>query len=414
MQWDPHAQAAARLRNDVSVRIAAKLGENKLGAKSAAEAQRCLACHATRREEARDERLYHVLVQDGVACESCHGGAEKWKVLHTQYDWATRGDKRELGFRDTRGLLTRSRLCADCHVGSPGREVDHDLIAAGHPRLNFEFSVYLAKMPAHWDRARDHAENGNDADAWWVGQLTAAEAALRQLNRRAENSAEAPWPEFSEYDCFSCHHDLQAASWRQKPALAGRPAGIYRWGTWYFPLLADSERAPLLAKQWDANGEIPMPEFQELRELMGKPVPNRSQVSQRAQALAGRLAECSQRFASKQTSLPDGSRLLELITLEGQQLSSENWDAAAQVYLAAFAGHRAVLKAPLAEGRTPPPNSEEIERGLEKIRKLLQFGPGYDSPRAYAPDAVQQINAELQRIRDLLPARGEPQGASAP
>jgi hypothetical protein len=33
--------------------------------------------------------------------------------------------------------------------------VDHDLIAAGHPRLNFEFNAYFESLPAHWDRRTD-------------------------------------------------------------------------------------------------------------------------------------------------------------------------------------------------------------------------------------------------------------------
>ena len=47
-----------------------------------------------------------------------------------------------------------------------------DLIAAGHPRLNFEFSSALAKYPAHW---RVDGEQARYPDlgwrAWQVGQV---------------------------------------------------------------------------------------------------------------------------------------------------------------------------------------------------------------------------------------------------
>ena len=32
-------------------------------------------------------------------------------------------------------------------------------------------------------------------------------------------------PEFSEYNCFACHHDLEGTSWRQQRGYDGRPAG---------------------------------------------------------------------------------------------------------------------------------------------------------------------------------------------
>jgi hypothetical protein len=31
------------------------------------------------------------------------------------------------------------------------------------------------------------------------------------------------WPEFAQFDCIACHHDLKADSWRQKRGYTGKP-----------------------------------------------------------------------------------------------------------------------------------------------------------------------------------------------
>ena len=51
---------------------------------------------------------------------------------------------------------------------------------------------------------------------------------LQRLARRARSST---WPEYSELDCFACHHSLTAAkdSWRQEVGYAGRTPGVPAW-----------------------------------------------------------------------------------------------------------------------------------------------------------------------------------------
>ena len=66
-------------------------------------------------------------------------------------------------FRATKELAERAKVCTRCHVGrrSPDglltQEVNHDLIAAGHPRLNFEFAAYQENLPVHWDEKERNA-----------------------------------------------------------------------------------------------------------------------------------------------------------------------------------------------------------------------------------------------------------------
>src|SRR5207302_7266912 len=93
---------------------------------------------------------------------------------------------------------------------------------------------------------------------WASGQAVAAEAALDLLEYRAgEPKADDDpriWPEFSEYDCFGCHHKLTSSSpekpnWRQDPKRppTGRRRDALAWGSWYFavPRIVSPEHAGL-------------------------------------------------------------------------------------------------------------------------------------------------------------------------
>jgi hypothetical protein len=121
------------------------------------------------------------------------------------------------GFVDTKESLNeRAATCMKCHVG-PGDEfgqphvVDHDLIAAGHPRLSFEFHAYFESKPAHWNRLVDEARPPGvfHFASWLAGQTE-----QRKQTRNLAESIQAI--DFAQFDCTSCHHELVANSWRQK------------------------------------------------------------------------------------------------------------------------------------------------------------------------------------------------------
>jgi cytochrome c554/c'-like protein len=183
----------------------------------AAIEQRCLGCHAT----PSGPQAGSEMVALGVTCESCHGAAEGW--LHTHYRRANSRDTYE-GFNDTKKLTQRAAACMKCHVG-PSHEfgaeqaVDHDLIAAGHPRLAFEFDSYFSTLPPHWNPKADKAADPPfHFRAWLAGQT-------KQLEQRP-SASDAAVPDFAQLDCASCHHDLAANSWRQKThAAVLKPVG---------------------------------------------------------------------------------------------------------------------------------------------------------------------------------------------
>jgi hypothetical protein len=220
---DPHARAYEALFDERSVRIQKNLGHKT----PAHEDRQCLACHvAADYDPERPPKRAPFFKTDGVSCESCHGPAQAWIGLHHHERWRTltAADKKRVGMNDTRSITGRAQLCVPCHVGTASMNVDHDLIAAGHPRLHFEFAAFHAHLPRHWPdyKDRDPAKSARgradfEARAWAVGQLVTVKAALELLTERA-GDASRTWPEFAEYDCAACHRDLHRE--RQPRSLA--------------------------------------------------------------------------------------------------------------------------------------------------------------------------------------------------
>ncbi len=174
--------------------------------------RRCAVCHVSGSPEK--------FRTDGVACEACHGAAEKWLGPHTQAN--SHGASVAAGMIDTKDLRVRANVCLDCHLGTSGKQVDHDLIAAGHPDLAFELDTFTWAQPAH-HRSKP-AQSGDSlprARAWAVGQARAFVQGMQQL----ESHAAKAWPEFSDLECYQCHHDLRLDSWRIQRGYGSRRPG---------------------------------------------------------------------------------------------------------------------------------------------------------------------------------------------
>ena len=220
---DPHRGAFDLLTRPSAAAMMKRLGSDR----HATDDARCLACHTNPvLAEAGDERVL-ALRREGVSCEGCHGNAGGWLREHTA--WNARTDRAATGMTLLATVGDRAAACAGCHVGAPAdesrgypvRDMNHDMIAAGHPRLNFDFAEYLRRLPKHW---REKAP-ANPAREWLVGRIVHAEAACRLLADRATaNDEHRPWPEFAEFDCAACHHKFA-----DPEDKAARRTGELRW-----------------------------------------------------------------------------------------------------------------------------------------------------------------------------------------
>ncbi len=277
--------------------------------------------------------------------------------------------------------------------------MNHDMIAAGHPRLNFEFSAYLARMPRHWHQRTDEAQ------AWALGQAVTARAALRLLIGRADAAASelaankpTSWPEFSEFDCFRCHHDLRGTDSGQRARLAIPVAdrlapGGYLWGTWYFAMtqaLAEQNKAP----EFGAKVTV-------LSRVMAQPFAEPISVHDGATALVAALEPLA---ASLKGQHYDPGWIRRTLVEMASPSRVLTWDQAAQSYLACVAlNNERVWRNKDAKKQ---PLDPEIEKQLTRLRDALQFGRSgnmqFDSPRDFDPLAIQTDFKRLQELFEKL------------
>lgn len=208
---DPHFKALHSLDSPASQRMGRFLGID-----NPAAAPKCLACHALSVPAEQKAREFDV---EGVSCESCHGPSSAWLESHMLQGW-TPEKSYALGMPNLTDPASRSETCLSCHLGTPEKEVDHRMIAAGHPDLVFELSSYSAIQPPHWKPMPDP---NYDVRLWAVNQAVELRESLKRLARRTQSN----WPEFSEYDCFSCHHSLTRPedSWRLDRGYGNRAPG---------------------------------------------------------------------------------------------------------------------------------------------------------------------------------------------
>jgi hypothetical protein len=346
------------------------------------------------------------LREDGVSCESCHGPAGKWLTVHYKSEWKnkTAVEKLAWGMADTKSLPGRAAGCVGCHVGAlhvdARMDVNHDLIAAGHPRLNFEFGSYHANFPHHWDDRKDKNpkfDQRGSADfeirAWVIGQLVSAKAAVELQAERAAPKPGRPWPEFAEYDCFACHHQLQGKSWRQENGAVDRKPGSLPWGTWYAAALPDL--AFLSDGPTEKNAAEAIQELQKIIE--GKVVPNRLAVTGAAKKSAGLLGELIDRYQEVHFSSEKTAKLFAHVATAGAKHSLYSWDEAAQAYLGLAALHQGWKE--LNHPTSPP---SQLKAEMKSLFHLMQF-PGSPNPLnspgpMFSPTQIQKQFLQLSSL----------------
>ena len=218
---DPHAQAGLRLQETLARHIV--IGLEPAAEKDPALFQqtlhkRCVTCHAPESASSPADADWSRRLLQGVACESCHGAAGRWMDAHTRSDFNSRHESaRALGMFDTKSMTARVENCARCHIGSRSadgvvRDVNHDLIAAGHPRMLFDPLVMQRKLPPHWDTRPGAAmtvaapEEANDAHQ--AARQVVLKYVARLKHERRSSTDRLPGPEFSEFDCRACHRPL--------------------------------------------------------------------------------------------------------------------------------------------------------------------------------------------------------------
>jgi len=395
---DRHSRAYQTLFDARSEQIARSLAADPERYTPAYEDERCLACHTTPRSKTVLAATSW-MNQDGVGCESCHGASGRWLGPHTTSGWKQIDDprkKEELGLIATADLARRAEVCAGCHVGQYSqsgllkREVNHDLIAAGHPRLNFELTAYLTNMPPHWNEKNQNAdpvEPGKraadfPARAWAAGRIVTLRASLELLHGRsaAAGKRAIPWPEFTEYGCFSCHHSLRDDAWRRRPQPAGTKLGAPRWGSWTVPLAGE------LLEQLGTNpdGRSATESLGRLAAEMARAMPDPGIVERESKQAAERLGRYLSGLDRFRFDAGEVERLITALNRPAAWDRVASWDEATLRYLALVPLRQAWAE--LAPARKA--DQDQLEARLKELRCRLMFPSGFDSPRGFDPDKL--------------------------
>lgn len=264
---DRHAQAWTSLRSTTAEQMGRVLGKPGQLHRDRA----CLACHTSLpvyNLECESDGLISadlesdVRLTSGVSCEGCHGtsgdaatqGADLpngWGTAHFALrNWRNMApvEKCRHGYLDVRSVASRTRICVSCHVGNAelGRVVTHEMYAAGHPPLPpFELQTFEQQMPKHWreyhekpELLRQEFEAATGLKPADPAELQARELLVSALITWSESmkltadlaEQKAPqelvrseWPEFAQFDCYACHHDLRHDGWRQQAQIKGHP-----------------------------------------------------------------------------------------------------------------------------------------------------------------------------------------------
>ncbi|MFM9937296.1 MAG: multiheme c-type cytochrome [Novosphingobium sp.] len=231
----------------------------RLGLDSAGITRECAGCHAT---------AGAVHPADGVDCEACHGnaGGSAGGWLATHYTVGTSHARNVAqGMTDLTSPRVRAAVCLDCHLSGDGQGqfIAHRIMAAGHPRIAFELDLF-STLQQHHDEDADYVQRKghktNSMQMWAIGQ---AEAVKRGLALYSEpvKANDGVFPEFTFYDCHSCHRRIYDSDEANVSAVPnpGRPihTGMPPYNDENMILLLAAARvvAPAEAATFDARSK---------------------------------------------------------------------------------------------------------------------------------------------------------------
>ncbi len=427
---DPHSRAYRVLFDQRSKDMVQKLGYKE----EAHNATQCLACHSiegTKDPATRDQAI----LSEGVGCGACHGPADKWIGQHYTAEWKAMSNREKwdkYGFAPTKNLTARTLICASCHVGGGERDMNHDMIAAGHPRLAFEPASFHAQegYPKHWTEKGDLGDF--EVRLWVVGQAATLRASVNLLYERAQRAEEhekkdkgsdTPWPEFSGYSCYACHQKLPSTEVRstlsEVLAEKKRRPGVPGWELWSntaIEVAAGSCELAFPGISSSGPSNVKLPALKALRDLMGQSLsPSPAEVMKYAGPARDELdlwlaklqaaEENATQSVDADTPRKIANKLARNALSKDEQrskLADHDWDALAANYLGAAAMYSAA-------GRG---GAKTWEGPLLTLRGNLRFPPvevgsrtTFNSPADRDFDRLIKLRENFESLRSTTGTR---------
>jgi len=334
-----------------------------------------------------DARAKTFELNEGVTCENCHGPSSAWLGPHTTRGW-THEQSVAAGMYDTRNLVRRTEKCLSCHLGTQEKFVDHEMIAAGHPDLYFELDSFSSVMPRHWKTPRESAPGvaaENDAWAgvrdWGTGQAVQLRASMERIAWRTKGKN---WPEYSELQCFACHHALTSPeqSWRQDRGYAGRRPGDPPWNGSRYAVFRE------LAHQVDNDAATRLDDqVAKIAKMLSQLSPDREGVAAAAASAASLSGQLVARIETQPFDAALTLRLLQRISGDADEISNEGERAAEQAAMALDSLFIAWSR------NAKPANEAEIRAAINGLFQQLE------NPSAYNPTDFAR---QMRKVNSLL------------
>jgi hypothetical protein len=361
---DRHSRAYTVLTQPLANRMAKIL---KIGPPE--KAQKCLVCHAV--SVPPSQRGTQFDISEGVSCESCHGPASAWLGPHVEAN-AKHADMVRLGLVDNKDLKVRSERCLTCHLGAPGLEVDHEMLAAGHPDLTFELDSFSSIEPPHWvEKAPDSKlpinENLFGVRIWSIGQATQLQQSMVRLARLARGPV---WPEYTEMDCFTCHHSLTKPedSWRQQEGYRTRRPGNPPYNPSHYVVFRH------IARRADAQTTAELETtLADVSALVAQLQPDRAQLAANADRGAQLAGELTAKLRNMTYDRAQTEQLMREIANDADGISLDGERSAEQAAMALDSLY-------LAYAKLGTPNSD-LKSNIDQMYRLLDNPSAYNAPR---------------------------------
>lgn len=371
---DAHSNAYKVLQGPAGKRIAANLG-----LKDAATSPECLTCHTD--HVAPELRGRRYALSEGVGCEACHGGSQEWLGPHVSGN--SHAQNLQAGLYPLEEPVARTRLCLQCHLGTANKTIDHKLMGAGHPALEFELDTFTNLQPAHFRVDADYLERKpahvSGARQWAIGQVVSAQMVLEGLDS-TRFASRGMFPELVFFECSACHHPLRQTRWT--PGTSG-PLGPGE------PRLADAYLvttqlvlevlAPSAATQWNAA-------LASLHRASRESVPKTREAAAQLKTLAATaLAQVRDQPLDKARALA----LVQRLTRVGADQRAGDYSGSKQIFYGLES-----LFAYLRQDHGLPKNALRPE--LDQLFKALDAPMTYDAEAARA--AMRRIGEEAAKL----------------
>ena len=362
-----HSRAYAVLGGRRGQQIAASLGMG-----DAQSAPACLGCHSTYAPVG--QRGAKFTATDGVGCESCHGASGgSWLAEHYALP-ATHASNIAAGLTALDNAKTRANVCLDCHYGSskPGQFVTHAMMAAGHPRISFELDLFSA-LQQHHNIDGDYTARKAAPNAvrfWAVGQAEAVRRAT-SLFAQPKFAMEGAFPQFTFYDCHSCHRTI-ADGPQRKLTFESNPGRPIPFGNPPF----NDENIIMLSAVAGALVPGEAAAFQaasrDFHRAMGT---GPAEARAAAQALSARASGLADALSGRAYANADAFQVIGIIAGEATAPRFTDYAGSVQAVMAIDT----LLNALVSEGRVTQGAAAGIRADIARAYKAV------DEPNAYRP-----------------------------